>query len=132
MNTNRTFRFAYFTDKYKETCDFYTDKLEFKLQFSWERNEYDKGAVFIAGQGLIEILHLPKNEEELSNAGLDYRKPQGAFMVIEVPNVDELYQKYKSKEIPFKQEIINQSWGHRSFSIFDPNGIVLFIYQNQH
>ncbi len=133
MHTNiGEFRFAYFTEKYDATCAFYAHKLELELLFSWERNENDKGSVFKAGDGCIEILHLPEHSEEHTNAGLDYKTPQGAFMVIQVEGVDKLYKTYKSKGLTFKQHITNQSWGHRSFSIRDPNGIVLFMYEPIH
>lgn len=124
------FRFTYFTDKYKETCHFYTNKLGFNLEHSWDRNEEDKGALFSAGEGLIEIMHRPSDKEE-KISGLDYRVPQGVFMCIQVWNVDTLYKKLKSLDIPFKQDIVDQSWGHRSFSIIEPNGLVLFFYQEQ-
>lgn len=39
------FRFAYFTDKYDETCDFCKNKLGLDLEHSWNRNEHDKGTV---------------------------------------------------------------------------------------
>ena len=125
-----TFRFAYFTDKYQETRDFYRNTLEFELQHSWDRHENDKGAVFKAGVGLIEILHHPINDEH-KVLGLDYRTAQGAFMVIQVWNVDALFKKFKTKGIPFKQDIVDQEWGHRSFSILEPNGLVLFFFEEQ-
>jgi len=127
---NGAFRFTYFTDKYQETCDFYSDQLDFKLEHGWDRNEHDKGALFKAGAGLIEILHLPADKEKRS-AGLDYRTPQGTFMCIQVWDIDELFDQYKSREIPFKQEVTDQSWGHRSFSAIEPNGLVLFFFQEQ-
>ena len=124
------FRFTYFTDKYVETSNFYKNKLGFSLEHSWDRNENDKGALFKAGAGLIEILHRP-NDEENKIQGLDYRIPQGAFMCIQVWNIDELFKKYKAKGIPFKQEVVNQTWGHRSFSVLEPNKLVLFFFQEQ-
>ncbi|NND10656.1 MAG: VOC family protein [Flavobacteriaceae bacterium] len=124
------FRFAYFTDKYQETWDFYNNILGFKLEHSWDRHENDKGAVFKAGAGLIEILHHPSNLEQ-KISGLDFRTPQGVFMVIQDWNVDDLYEKIKAKGIPFKQEIVDQDWGHRSFSIFEPNGLVLFFFEER-
>ncbi|WP_462248890.1 VOC family protein [Ekhidna sp.] len=127
---NGAFRFTYFTDKYDDTCDFYGKKLEFNLEHSWDRNEHDKGALFKVGAGLIEVLLKP-NDEENRNAGLDYRIPQGAFMCIQVENIDQLFNKYKAMRIPFKQEIVDQAWGHRSFSILEPNGLVLFFFQEQ-
>lgn len=124
------FRFTYFTNKYEETYNFYKNNLEFRSGHSWDRNENDKGALFKVGEGLVEILHLPDNEEN-KNPGLDYRIPQGVWMGIQVWNINELFEKYKVMQVPFKQEIVDQSWGHRSFSVLDPNGLVLFFYQEQ-
>lgn len=122
------FRFTYFTDKYEETCDFYQNKLELNLEHSWDRSDQDKGSLFVAGQGLIEVMLSPTDKEH-NVKGLDYRVPQGVFMCIQVWKIDELYEKYKAKGIPFKEEVTDQSWGHRSFSIIDPNGIVIFFFQ---
>ncbi len=130
MKREGKFRFAYFTKKYEETCSFYSNTLELHLEHSWDRNEHDKGSLFKSGLGLIEVLHHPGDEKYL-NTALDYRVPQGAFMVIQVWNIDELFQKYKAKGVVFKQEIIDQPWGHRSFSILDPNGVVLLFIQDQ-
>ena len=127
---NEKFRFTYFTSKYEETYNFYKNKLEFSLGHSWDRNEDDKGALFELGEGLVEVLHRPNNEEHRYQ-GLDYRIPQGVFMGIQVWNIDELFKKYKAKGIPFKQEIVDNSWGHRSFYILEPNGLVLSFYQEQ-
>jgi catechol 2,3-dioxygenase-like lactoylglutathione lyase family enzyme len=124
------FRFTYFTDKYEETYKFYKDSLEFNLGHSWDRSEHDKGALFEAGEGLIEILHR-SDDEAHRVSGLDYRIPQGVFMCIQTWDVDQLYKKYKERGIPMKQEIVDQSWGHRSFSIVEPNGLVLFFFQEQ-
>ena len=126
-----TFRFAYFSRKYQETCEFYTDLLEFKTEYSWDRDDNDKGVVFNAGGGSIEVLQAPDNGVDL-NAGLDYRSPQGAFMVIERWGIDQLYKTYKAKGLQFKQDLTNQSWGHKSFSVVDPNGVVLFFFQAAH
>lgn len=125
-----TFRFTYFTDKYDETFDFYMNKLVFSLEHSWDRTNDDKGALFKIGEGLIEILQRPKDPEN-KYAALDYRMPQGVFTGIQVWNIDELFDKYKAKDVPFKQEIINQPWGHRSFYVQEPNGLVLGFYEEK-
>jgi catechol 2,3-dioxygenase-like lactoylglutathione lyase family enzyme len=124
------FRFTYFTNKYDETYNFYKHTLEFNLGHSWDRNEEDKGALFEIGEGLVEILKRPIDETNRYQ-GLDYRIPQGLFMGIQVWNIDELFKKYKAKGIPFKKEIADQSWGHRSFYVLEPNGLVLSFYQEQ-
>ncbi|MFV1884631.1 MAG: VOC family protein [Balneola sp.] len=127
---NGAFRFTYFTKKYAETRTFFESNLGFSLEHSWDRNEDDKGALYKVGNGLIEILQTP-NSEEHKVAGLDYRHPQGAFMCIQVWEIDQLFEKYKINGIPFKQELTNQSWGHRSFSVIEPNGLVLFFFEEQ-
>jgi catechol 2,3-dioxygenase-like lactoylglutathione lyase family enzyme len=128
--TAGTLRFTYFTDKYGATFDFYKNKLAFSLEHNWDRNEDDKGALFKIGQGLIEILHRPKDLKNWYTA-LDYRTPQGVFTGIQVWNIDKLFKRYKAKGISFKQEIINQPWGHRSFYVLEPNGLILGFYQEQ-
>ncbi len=128
-NNNGAFRFAYFTKKYSETYEFYENQLEFKLEYFWDRNNNDKGTLFKAGLGLVEILKFP-DDKSLFNLGLDYREPQGVFMVIQVHNIDEIFEKYKVKRLNFHQEITNESWGHRSFSIIEPNGLILLFIQD--
>lgn len=128
-NKKGAFRFTYFTKLYIETCEFYANQLEFNLEHFWDRSENDKGSLFNAGVGLIEILKFPESED-LFNIGLDYRESQGVFMVIQIWDIDELFEKYKKKGINFKQEITNQSWGHRSFSVIDPNGIIILYIQD--
>ena len=131
MNTQiGKFRFTYFTEQYQETYRFYQEALELTLAHDWDRSEHDKGALFEAGEGLIEILH--KSPSENQNAGLDYRSPQGVFMCIQVFDIDARYQRYKALGLTFKQEIIDQSWGHRSFSIVEPNGLVLFFFEERY
>lgn len=129
-NREGAFRFTYFTHQYQDTIQFYGETLKFKLEHSWDRSENDKGALFKSGRGLIEILKTP-SDSALENAGLDYRSPQGSFMCIQVWEIDELFEIYKSRGVSFKQEITDQSWGHRSFSVSDPNGIVLFFFEER-
>ena len=130
MNKEGAFRFAYFTEKFDETCRFYEERLGFDLKHSWDRNEHDKGALFKIGAGLIEVLLLP-DDDDFKYAGLDYRTPQGAFMVIQVWGIDDLFSGLNSNGVPFEQEITDQSWGHRNFSVIEPNGLILFFYQEQ-
>lgn len=124
------FRFTYFTDKYEETCSFYKDKLGFSLEHAWDRNEQDKGALFKAGSGLIEVLLYPTEDDHI-NEGLDYRSPQGVFMCIQVWDVDVLFRTCKLAGVQFKQDLTDQPWGHRSFSILEPNGLVIFFFEEQ-
>ncbi len=49
-------------------------------------------------------------------------------MVIEVENVDEDYRRALSKDLPIAQELKDQPWGHRNFCLTEPNGLVLYFY----
>ncbi|NNE25857.1 MAG: VOC family protein [Saprospiraceae bacterium] len=126
-----SFRFTYFTDYYNITFNFYKDKMNFALEHHWDRSDDDKGALFKVGKGLIEILLRPKDVNK-RYSGLDYRIPQGVFMGIQVDNIDELFEKYKAIGIPFKQEIKDQPWGHRSFYVYEPNGLILGFFQENY
>ena len=124
------FRYTYFSHKYRETVSFYQEKLKFHLEHSWDRTETDKGALFSAGKGLIEVLHFPASNEA-KNAGLDYRSPQGVFICLQVWDIEKLFKKYQAESVPFQQEITDQEWGHRSFTVVEPNGLSIFFFEEQ-
>jgi uncharacterized glyoxalase superfamily protein PhnB len=52
-------------------------------------------------------------------------------MAIQVWDIDHLFKKFKTSGIHFKQEVTDQPWGHRSFSVLEPNGLILFFFQEQ-
>ena len=120
------FRFSYFTPAYEATVAFYRDGLGLSVIESWDRNSNDRGTLFGAASGVIEVLALPKSGE--SSHLWDDRPPQGAFMVIEVGDVEEEYRLAVEKGLPIKQEIRDQDWGHRSFCVSEPNGLTLYFF----
>lgn len=123
---NGQFRFAYFTPKYEETVAFYRQGLELPTIEEWDRTPDDRGTLFGAASGVIEVLALPGNAQ--SDHLWDDRPPQGAFMVIEVDQVESLYQRALEKGLPIQQELKDQRWGHRSFCIREPNGLTLNFF----
>ena len=123
---NGQFRFAYFTPKYEETVAFYRQGLELPTIGAWERTPDDRGTLFAAASGVIEVLALPTNAQ--SDHLWDGRPPQGAFMVIEVDQVESLYQRAVERGLPIQHELKDQRWGHRSFCIREPNGLTLNFF----
>lgn len=121
------FRFAYFTPHYEATVAFYRDGLELPVIETWDRNPDDRGTLFGAASGMVEVLALPSSGE--ASHLWDDRPPQGAFMVIEVDKVEERYQRAVEKGLPIKQELKDQAWGHRSFCVCDPNGLTLYFFR---
>jgi hypothetical protein len=121
------FRLAYFSAKYEGTVAFYRDGLELLVLESWDRGEHDRGTLFAAAAGVIEVLARPKVGEPLS-LFWDDRPPQGVFMVLEVEAVDDHFRRAVAKGLPIKQELTDQRWGHRSFCLLEPNGLTLYIF----
>ncbi len=78
--TRGQFRFAYFTSEFEATVAFYRDALGLRVIESWDRNPEDRGVLFGAASGIIEILALPRNGPQ--SHLWDHRLPQGVFMVI--------------------------------------------------
>jgi catechol 2,3-dioxygenase-like lactoylglutathione lyase family enzyme len=126
---NRQFRFGYFTPDYESTVAFYRDGLELPIVETWDRNPDDRGTLFGAASGIIEVLALPKGGR--SNHLWDDRPPQGAFMVIEVEELETQYRKAVEKGLPITQEVTDQAWGHRSFCVSEPNGLTLYFFRQQ-
>jgi len=122
---DRRFRFAYFAPVYDETVAFYRDGLCMPVVHSWNRSPDDRGTLIGAAAGLIEVLARPQFDAEHL---LDDRSPQGAFMVIELDQVDDVYRRALSNQLPIQQELGIQSWGHRSFCVREPNGLTLYLF----
>jgi catechol 2,3-dioxygenase-like lactoylglutathione lyase family enzyme len=119
------FRFCYFTPKYEETVAFYRDGLELDLLESWDRTPDDRGSLFRAAGGIIEVVLRPQGP---SDHLWDERPPQGAMMVLEVDDVDATHRLAVGKRLPVTQGLMNQSWGHRSFCVREPNGLTIYFF----
>jgi hypothetical protein len=69
------FRFSYFTGEYEATVSFYRDDLQFAVLESWDRSADDRGTLFAAASGIIEVLFRPENKASFH--GWDDRPPSG-------------------------------------------------------
>jgi len=124
------FRFSYFTAEYEKTVAFYRDGLRLPLIEDWDRNSEDQGTLFGAASRLIEVLKRPESGD--SSHFFDERPPQGAFMVIEVEDVEWMYRQVIDKGLPIQQQLTTQRWGHRSFCVREPNGLTLYFFSEMH
>jgi catechol 2,3-dioxygenase-like lactoylglutathione lyase family enzyme len=126
MRGKGQFRFSYFTPKYDATVAFYRDDLQLDVLESWDRGADDRGTLFAAASGMIEVLL--RSENPASFHGWDERLPQGAFMVIELPDVERTYRRAAERGLPIREELTTQPWGHRSFCLREPNGLILYMF----
>jgi catechol 2,3-dioxygenase-like lactoylglutathione lyase family enzyme len=122
----KEFRFTYFSAAYDETVAFYRDALRFPILDRWDREGDDRGTTFEVASGMIEVLARPDSPE--AEHLFDARKPQGAFMVIEVDDVDALHDELASRGVSIERNVRTQSWGHRSLLIREPNGLLLYFF----
>jgi catechol 2,3-dioxygenase-like lactoylglutathione lyase family enzyme len=120
------FRFSYFTREYEATISFYRDDLELPVVESWDRSPDDRGTLFAAASGIIEVVLRPDNPASFH--GWDDRPPQGAFMAIEVPDVERAYRRATERQLSIREEMTTQEWGHRSFCVREPNGLILYVF----
>ena len=109
------FRFIFRAKEYAASVSFYRDGLELPIVHSW-----NGGTVFQAASGLIEVLALAPGRERVSL--------QGGELAYEVDDVDEWYRRVREKGLPLKGELADKPWGHRSFSVTDPDGIKVILY----
>ena len=114
------FRFIFRAKDYEAAATFYRDGLGLPVVDSWDRGPAERGMLFQAGSGIIEILALASGEEGVSL--------QGGELAYEVDDVDEWYRRIQEKGLSIRGELADKPWGHRTFSVTDPDGIKVILY----
>lgn len=114
------FRFIFRTQNYEGSVAFYRDGLGLPVVGSWDRGPAERGTLFQAASGIIEVLALAPGRERVSL--------QGGELAYEVDDVDGWYQRVQEKGLPIRGELADKPWGHRSFSVTDPDGIKVILY----
>ena len=109
---------GFVTAKIKETKEFYVNVLNFGVSFE---NEF------------YLLMHTPGEKAEISFLLPNHPSQQalfheafankGAYLTIEVDDVDAWYGKIKKLKIPIAIDLRDEPWGDRHFAIVDPNGI---------
>ena len=119
LNFKGNSRVAISVKDYDECLSFYQDVLDLKIIKSWNRSETDQGIVYQLDQIHLELLKGDENPP-----------PNGAYLYIELKDVDELYNQIKDK-VDIVLPIKDQPWGHRNFSIKDPAGNILKFFSEK-
>lgn len=114
------FRFIFRARDYETSLAFYRDGLELPIVSSWDRGPAEKGTLFQAGSGIIEVLALAP--------GAEYVPLQGGELAYEVEDVDEWHRRTHDKGLPIRGELADKPWGHRTFSLTDPDGMKVILF----
>jgi catechol 2,3-dioxygenase-like lactoylglutathione lyase family enzyme len=114
------FRFVFFAEAYEETIAFYREGLGFDLAGGWDRGPDDRGTLLLAASGIIEVIKLPASRE--------FVPPRGAWLLIEVEDVEAFYRRAQAKHLNVKEALAVWPWGARGFKLSDPGGVELSLF----
>jgi len=122
----KQFRCAFATNNYDATIDFYKNGLGFTIVESWNRSDDDKGTLFKAASGIIEVVKRSVTQDDHGDWEND--TPSGFTIVIELEDVDDYFRDVSSKGVSISEGLNDQKWGHRSFRVVDPNRVNLYFF----
>ncbi len=112
----------------KETKSFYTEVLKMEVVF-----ENDFYLLLKVKDGTDQISFLLPHHESQQPLFQPPFNGKGAYLTIEVDDVDHVYQQMKEMKIPIAITLRDEPWGDRHFAIVDPNciGIDIVTYKSQ-
>ncbi len=119
------FRFAFHAGNFEASVAFYRDVLGMSYVSGWDRAD-GKGALLSAGgKAIVEIFGAAE--------GTMYDGPAPAAVNLAlrlsgVAAVDEFYRKLRAMGANVAEPPENRAWGHRSFVVYDPDGIPVHMY----
>ncbi|WP_316828537.1 VOC family protein [Pedobacter miscanthi] len=113
---------GFITSKLKESKVFYSEVLGFELTF-----ENDFYVLMHTPDGQTEISFLLPNHATQQPVFHKAYAGFGAYLTLEVADVDDFYQKLKKKNVKISFSIRDEAWGDRHFAIEDPNGLGIDI-----
>ena len=105
------------TPKLKETKEFYTNILGWRVDFE---NEFYLLMGSESGSRISFLLPEHPTQQPLFQPAFN---GQGVYITVEVPEVDKEYQRIKALGVPIAIDLRSEPWGDRHFAIVDPNGI---------
>lgn len=114
------FRVVFSPKDFEAARAFYRDGLALEVDHEWDYGGGDKGIVFLAASGMIELLGLVKPA--------DYAAPQGIGVLIQVDDADRWHVQAQTKGLRVVQPPTDYPWGHRVLRLADPDGLVVSLF----
>ena len=120
MLENGEFRVILWPHDFAATYQFYKAGLQLAIDHEWDYDSGDKGVVFLAGGGMIELLaRLPEQA---------FIAPQGVGVLIQVDDADRWFLLAQERGLKVVQEPTSYPWGHRVLRLQDPDGLVVSLF----
>ncbi len=113
------FRFVMGSDRYDECVEFYRNRLELEIFDEWA--DPTRGTIWRFGDGLIEITEPPVGERAAAVTGV--------FIAVEVADALVTHDRLAGCGVEIASPLATKPWGHHSFSIIDPNGLELVLFE---
>jgi catechol 2,3-dioxygenase-like lactoylglutathione lyase family enzyme len=109
------------------SCDFYTDKLGFAVDFIY-------GDPPFYAQVTRDNAHLSFRHMDEPVFASDIREREGllsaSITVASADEIKQLFLSYQALDVPFYQTLKNEPWGATTFVVADPDGnLILFAGQ---
>jgi predicted enzyme related to lactoylglutathione lyase len=117
---NGQFRFVFHPKDFETSAAFYRQGLDLPVDHEWDYGSGDRGIVFFAASGMIELLGLALDKE--------YIRPQGASLLIQVDDADRWLKYAQERGLPVLEEPTTYPWGHRVIRLQDPDGITVSLF----
>jgi predicted enzyme related to lactoylglutathione lyase len=117
---NGQFRFVFRPKDFEASSAFYRKGLELPVDHEWDYGGGDRGIVFFAAAGMIELLGLAEGQE--------YVRPQGVDMLIQVDDADRWAKYARERSLTVVQAPTTFPWGHRVVRLQDPDGITVSLF----
>ena len=118
--SNGEFRVVFVAKDYQASTHFYGKVLGLPIHHDWNFGDVDCGSVYHCGTGLLEVLGgLP---------GIDYEAPVGAWVSMQVEDVDAAYAHVKAAGVTIVEAPQDYPWGHRILKVADPDGLHIWLF----
>jgi len=113
------------TRKYDKMMRFYRDVLEMRSISSWKRKD-STGALLSPGKAMGQmVIEILDSKAHRAPRG----RPNGVDLNLEVRNVDQWHDRLRKKGISVVDALEDKPWGHRAFTVEDPDGLRVTIFQ---
>lgn len=125
----RQFRVVLKARDFDRTCSFYGETLALPRLQSWDR-EGGRGALYQAGNAVIEILGRGHGADEGRDEAFDYQGPaQKMTLVLHVPSAEKAYEEliFRNRNVP--GGLSTDTDGVMTFGTHDPDGVKIVFRQ---